>query len=119
MTAPNLPTTLGAIVEAAQPGTQILIVNYPNAFSTGQGTVAETRAGLAITELNALIAATVGNLQAPASGRGATLTTVDIAPLFAGQSGKLTHVLDPMPDIHPTDAGHTTIAEALLKAYKK
>ena len=119
MTTPNLPTILGAIVEAAQPGTQILIVNYPNAFSTGQGTVAETRAGLAITELNALIAATVGNLQAPASGRSATLTTVDIAPLFAGQGGKLTHVLDPTPDIHPTDAGHAVIAEALLKAYKK
>ncbi|HEY8600070.1 MAG TPA: GDSL-type esterase/lipase family protein [Thermomicrobiales bacterium] len=119
MAAPNLPIILGAIVEAAQPGTQILIVNYPNAFSTGQGTVTETRAGLAITELNALIATTVGNLQAPASGSGVTLTTIDIAPLFAGQGGKLTHVLDSTPDIHPTDAGHMVIAEALLKAYKR
>ena len=119
ITTPNLPLILGALVEAAQPGTQILVVNYPNAFSTGQGTVAETRAGLAITDLNALIAATVGNLQAPASGRGATLATVDIAPLFAGQAGTLTHILDPTPDIHPTDAGHTIIAEALLKVYRK
>jgi lysophospholipase L1-like esterase len=118
-TTPNLPIIFGALVEAAQPGTQILVINYPNAFSTGQGTVAETRAGLGITELNALIAATIGNLQAPASGRGVTLTTVDIAPLFAGQGGKLTHILDPTPDIHPTDAGHTVIAEALLKAYKR
>ncbi|CAA9574376.1 MAG: hypothetical protein AVDCRST_MAG18-2367 [uncultured Thermomicrobiales bacterium] len=119
MTAPNLPLILGAIVEAAQPGTRILILNYPNAFSTGRETVAETRTDRAIGELNGLIAGNVRELDARAAARGVTVTPVDLAPLFAGQAGKLTHILDQTPDIHPTDAGYIAIAEALLRAYKK
>ena len=46
-------------------------------------------------------------------------SVVDLAPLFAGQGSKLTHILDNPPDIHPTDAGHAVIAEALVRAYKK
>lgn len=119
MTTPNLPIILAAIVEAAPPGAQILIVDYPNAFSTGQGAVAEKRTDLAIGDLNTLIATTVGGLTARATERGVILTVVDLAPLFAGKAGTLTHILDPTPDIHPTDTGYATIAEALLRAYTR
>jgi lysophospholipase L1-like esterase len=119
MTTPNLPPILGAIVEAAQPGTQILVLTYPNPFSTGQQGPTQTRTDQAMADLNTIITSAARNLNARATARQVTLTVVDLAPLFAGQGSKLTHIQDNPPDIHPTDAGHAVIAEALVRAYKK
>jgi hypothetical protein len=61
----------------------------------------------------------MNGLSARATARGVTLTPVDLAPLFAGKGGTLTHILDPTPDIHPTDAGYAVIADVLLRAYRR
>ena len=38
------------------------------------------------------------------------------APAFEGRGGELTHVLDPVFDPHPNDAGHRAIADAVAAA---
>ncbi len=119
MSAPSLPRILGALTEAAAPGTQIFVLTYPNPFSAGQSSLAEARTGLALAELNALIAETVRALATGASARQVTLTLVDLAPLFTGEGANLTHIRDTPPDIHPNDVGHRTIAEALTRAQKR
>ena len=47
------------------------------------------------------------------------LTLVDVAPRFNNQGAKLTHIADPTPDIHPNDAGHSAIVEAIKKVYRQ
>jgi len=116
VSAVNIPPIVAALVEAAVPGTQLLVLTYPNPFSTGQGGITAARTDLAMGELNAIIGGTVRDNTARAATRGVTLTLVDLAPTFAGRGGTLTHIRDTPPDIHPTDAGHAAIADLLKEA---
>lgn len=116
VTAPDVPQIVAALIEAAAPGTQLLVLTYPDPFSTGAGSVTEAHTDLAMGELNAIIAGTVRDNAARAATRGVTLTLVDLAPAFAGKGATLTHIRDTPPDIHPTDAGHAAIADLLIKA---
>ncbi|MGN6672419.1 MAG: SGNH/GDSL hydrolase family protein [Thermomicrobiales bacterium] len=118
LTEPNLPLIVNALVEAAQPGTQILVLTYPNPFSVGRSKTLEEPTNQVMRELNTRIAGAVQNATPAATSRSVTLTTVDLAPLFAGQGGQLTHILDSPPDIHPNDAGYAVIAEAIQRAYR-
>ncbi len=116
VSAVNIPPIVAALVEAAVPGTQLLVLTYPNPFSTGQGGITAARTDLAMGELNAIIGGTVRDNTARAATRGVTLTLVDLAPTFAGRGGTLTHIRDTPPDIHPTDSGHAAIADLLTSA---
>ncbi len=119
MTTPNLTPIIGALIEAAPAGTQIIVLTYPNPFSVGKATTAEERTDAAMTELNILITNAVRVNQAKAADRDITLTLVEVAPLFNKQGAKLTHIAEATPDIHPNDAGYAVIAEAIKKVYKK
>ena len=119
MAGPNLPAILDALVESAQAGTQILVLTYPNPYSVGQQSPTERRVDQAMADLNAIIANAVRDLAPKAAARSVTLTLVDIAPIFAGKGGQLTHILAAKPDIHPNNAGHAAIAEAIARAYTK
>jgi lysophospholipase L1-like esterase len=116
VTAPNLALIVDALVRAATPGTQLVVLTYPNPFALGNGGVLEQRTDLVLRELNAILARTVAQAQPAAAERRVTLTVVDLYPLFAGRVAVLTHILDSPPDIHPTDAGHAEIAQAVLRA---
>jgi lysophospholipase L1-like esterase len=118
VTAPNLALIVDALVRAATPGTQLVVLTYPNPFALGTGGVLEQRTDLVLRALNALLVATVAQAQPAAAERRVTLTVVDVYPLFAGRVAVLTHILDTPPDIHPTDAGHAVIAEAVLRALR-
>ena len=119
LTTPNLTPIIAALVEAAPAGTQIIVLTYPNPFSAGKATTTEERTDAAMTELNILITNAVRANQAKAADRDVNLTLVELAPLFNKQGAKLTHIADKTPDIHPNDAGHAAIAEAIKKVYKK
>ena len=116
VSAAAIPQIVAALVEGAAPGTQLLVLTYPNPFSTGAGSVVEAHTDLAMGELNAIIAGAVRDNAARAGERGVTLTLVDLAPTFAGKGATLTHIRDATPDIHPTDAGHAAIADLLITA---
>jgi lysophospholipase L1-like esterase len=118
VTAPNLALIIDALVRAAAPGTQVVVLTYPNPFALGTGGLLEQRTDLILRALNALLVATVARAQPAAAERRVTLTVVDVYPLFAGRVAVLTHILDTPPDIHPTDAGHAVIAEAVLRALR-
>jgi lysophospholipase L1-like esterase len=115
VTAPDLVVTVDALVRAARPGTQLVVLTYPNPLALGTGSVPELRVDFVLRGLNALLVAVVARAHPAAAGRGVKLTVVDVYPLFAGRAVALTHVLDTPPDIHPTDAGHAVIAEAVLR----
>jgi lysophospholipase L1-like esterase len=115
VTAPNLAVIVDALVRTASPGTQLVVLTYPNPFALGTGGVLEQRTELVLRGLNALLVATVDRAQPAAAERRVTLTVVDVSPLFTGRVAALTHILDTPPDIHPTDAGHAVIAEAVLR----
>ena len=118
VTTPNLTPIVAALVEAAPAGAQIIVLTYPTPFSVGKSTTIEERTDAAMTELNILITNAVRANQPRAIERGVTLTLVDLAPVFADQGTKLTHIGATPPDIHPNDAGHSAIAEAIKKAYR-
>jgi lysophospholipase L1-like esterase len=118
VTAPNLALIVDALVRAAAPGTQVVVLTYPNPFALGTGGLLEQRTDLILRALNALLVATAVRAQPAAAERRVTLTVVDVSPLFAGRVAVLTHILDTPPDIHPTDAGHAVIAEAVLRALR-
>lgn len=117
-TSVNVPHILTALVSAAKPGTRIIVLDYPNPYSTGTNSVIEQRTNVAVQGLNTIIMGAVTAAQSVASTRGVTLTTVDLFPLFAGRAGTLTHILDAEPDVHPTDAGYRVIADAIIAAYQ-
>jgi len=118
-TSVNVPHILTALVTAAKPGTQIIVLTYPNPYSVGTNSVLEQRTNGAVQGLNTLIMGAVTAAQSVASARGVILTTVDLFPLFAGRAGTLTHILDAEPDVHPTDAGYRVIADAIISAYRQ
>jgi lysophospholipase L1-like esterase len=119
MTTPNMTQIVTALVEAAPAGTQIIVLNYPNPFSVGKSSTTEERTDAAMAELNILIANAVSANQAAATKRDLLLTLVDLAPRFNDQGAKLTHIADAKPDIHPNDAGHSAILEAIKKVYRQ
>ena len=96
----------------------MVVLTYPNPFALGTGGVLEQRTDLVLRALNALLGATVARAQPAAAARRVTLTVVDVSPLFAGRVAGLTHILDTPPDVHPTDAGHAVLAEAVLRALR-
>jgi lysophospholipase L1-like esterase len=118
VTAPNLALIVDALVRAATPGTQLVVLTYPNPFALGTGGVLEQRTDLVLRALNDLLVATVARAQPAAAERRVALTVVDVYPLFAGRAAVLTHILDTPPDIHPTDAGHAVLAAAVLGALR-
>jgi len=118
-TSVNVPHILTTLVTAAKPGTRIIVLDYPNPYSTGTNSVIEQRTNVAVQGLNTIIMGAVTAAQSVASTRGVTLTTVDLFPLFAGRAGTLTHILDTEPDVHPTDAGYRVIANAIITAYQQ
>ncbi|MGI8689856.1 MAG: SGNH/GDSL hydrolase family protein [Thermomicrobiales bacterium] len=118
-TTVNVPRILTALITAAKPGTRIIVLNYPNPYSTGTNSVLEQRTNMAVQGLNTIIMGAVTAAQSVASARGVTLMTVDLFPLFAGRAGTLTHILDTEPDVHPTDAGYRVIADAIITAYQQ
>jgi lysophospholipase L1-like esterase len=99
---------LRAIVDHARqrwPDARIVLLAYPNFFS-GTGHEFDAPAGRVLPRLGDVI-------------RGITGTTSNGAvaqPSFEGRARELTHVLDPMFDPHPNDAGHRIIADAFLAA---
>jgi lysophospholipase L1-like esterase len=117
-TSANIPRILTALVTAATPGTQIIILTYPNPYSVGTNSVVEQRTNAAVQGLNTIITGALTAAQPVAAMRGVTVTTVDLFPLFAGRSGRLTHYLDAESDVHPTDAGYAVIAGAVTAAYR-
>jgi lysophospholipase L1-like esterase len=117
-TSANIPRVLTALVTAATPGTQIIVLTYPNPYSVGTNSIVEQRTDAAVQALNTIITGAIAAAQPVAVARGVTLTTVDLFPLFAGRSGRLTHYLDAESDVHPTDAGYAVIAEAVSAAYR-
>lgn len=119
MTTPNLAAIIPALIEAAPAGTQIIVLTYPNPFSVGKATTIEERTDAAMAELNILITNAVRLNQQKAADRDVTLTLVELAPLFNKQGAKLTNIAATPPDIHPNDAGHAAIAEAIKKVYRK
>lgn len=116
VTTPNLAAIVGALAGAAKPGTQILVLTYPNPFSTGSGDAREQVTNVVVQYLNAIIVNSVLQLAPAAAEREVLLTTVDLFPLFAGQAATLTHIAT--GDIHPNDAGYAVIAVALQSAYR-
>lgn len=118
VTTPNLTPIVAALVEAAPAGAQIIVLTYPNPFSVGKLTTAEERTDAAMAELNILITNAVRVNQPKAVERGVTLTLVDLAPIFKGEADTLTNIVATPADIHPNDAGHAAIAEAIKKVYR-
>ena len=119
ITTPNLTPIVTALVEAAPAGAQIIVLTYPNPFSIGKTSTTEERTDAAMTELNILITNAVRANQAKAADRDVNLLLVELAPLFNKQGAKLTRIAEATPDIHPNDAGHVAIVEAIKKVYKK
>lgn len=94
----------------AWPDTPIVVLLYPNFFS-GTGHAFEAPAQRVLPRLDQAIADVVARYDHTA--------TAITAPDFDGQGAKLTHVLDPNFDPHPTDAGHRLIADAFIAALNR
>lgn len=118
-TTVNVPRIISALVTAAQPGTRIIVLTYPNPYAVGTNSAVEQRTNTAVQTLNTIITGAMTAAQSVANARGVTLTTVDLFPLFAGRAGTLTHILDAQSDVHPTDAGYAVIAGAVTAAYRR
>ena len=117
-TAVNLPQIITALVSAAKPGTQIIVLTYPNPYAVGANSAVEQRTNTAVQALNTIITGAIAAAQPIAATRGVILTTVDLFPLFAGRAGTLTHMLDADANVHLTDAGYAVIADAVTAAYR-
>ena len=93
-------------LQEAGPDTLIAIQLYPNLFS-GSGHELERSADIAFELLNGAIIGVADRND---------VILADPRHSFEGASGKLTHLLDPTPDAHPSDAGYRVIADAFLEA---
>ena len=101
----NLGETLERLREAA-PAARILVVGLANPYS-GTGDELEETIGIAIGQANGVIAGVAGD---PALD----VTVVEIAELFEGRGGQWISA----GGIHPNEAGHRVIAEALVAAFE-
>jgi lysophospholipase L1-like esterase len=93
-----------------QPDTPIVLLLYPNFFS-GTGHAFEAPAGRVLPRLDDVLAGVAAKYPHTA--------VADAAPAFEGRGRTLTHVLDPVFDPHPNDAGHRLIADAFEDALKR
>lgn len=100
----NMRTILGYLRESALRA-PIVILAYPNFFS-GTGHGFEAPAGRVLPELRAMLERVANDYEHVAVA----------APSFEGRGAELTHVLDPISDPHPNDAGHRVIADAMAAA---
>jgi lysophospholipase L1-like esterase len=92
-------------LQEADAGVPIVLLGYPNLFS-GTGHPWDAPAGRVLAQLNQRL-------------KDVTSAYEDVAlaePSFEEHAGDLTHVLDPVFDPHPNDAGHRLIADAMLAA---
>lgn len=117
MTAPDLPFIVDALTLAAQPGTRLYVLTYPNPFSLGTGSALEAETDALTRALDAIIAGAVADAQPLARAFHVTVSTVDVFPAFEGRAAALTHLLGTPPDIHPNDAGYAVMAAVLEQAY--
>jgi lysophospholipase L1-like esterase len=114
--ATNLVLILDALARAAPPGAQLVVLTYPNPFGGQRDPI-----DLAIRAVDAGIVGavtTATKTPSPAAAHRVTLTAVDVYPLFVGRVATLTHITDTPPDVHPTDAGHRVLAQAVLAALR-
>ncbi|MCH8850922.1 MAG: SGNH/GDSL hydrolase family protein [Chloroflexi bacterium] len=93
-------------LQEAGPDTLIVIQLYPNLFS-GSGHELERSADTAFELLNGAITGVANRND---------VILADPRHPFEGASSRLTHLLDPTPDAHPSDAGYRVIADAFLEA---
>ncbi len=100
----RLDTILSRLREAG-PGTPIVIEVYPNFFS-GTGHRFEQAAEKAFGLINDVIVRAAQRYD---------ILIADPRAAFAGHGEELTHILDPVFDAHPNDAGYRVIADAFLK----
>jgi lysophospholipase L1-like esterase len=91
----------------AYPDAPIAVLLYPNFFS-GTGSPLEAPAARVLPRLDQALS----DVAAKYDHTAVAIT----APDFEGQGRTLTHLLDPTPDPHPTDAGHRLIATAFIAA---
>lgn len=94
-------------LRAAHPATPIVLLAYPNFFS-GTGHPFEAPAARVLPRLDDTIRVVAAAFPHTAAA--------DAAPAFEGRGPELTHVLDPVFDPHPNDAGHRLIADAFAAA---
>ncbi len=101
----NLAEALKRLREAA-PGARIFVVGLANPYS-GTGSEFEEPVGGAILQANGVIAGVAGDA-------ALDVTVVQIANLFEGRGRQW---ISPS-GIHPNEAGHRVIAEALVAAFE-
>lgn len=94
----------------AYPRTPIVVLLYPNFFS-GTGHPFERPAQRVLPRLDEVLARV--------TARYPHTAVATAAASFEGRGARLTHVLDPRFDPHPTDAGHRAIAAAFIAALKR
>ena len=103
---PHIEFILDEITGAAPDATVVFLTAY-NPFSLGLGTDLEAATDAALSEFNELAA------------RVARESGVIVADGFSPMqrtAGSTTHMLDPVPDIHPTAIGFDILAGALVDA---
>ena len=105
----NLDTIMKRL-RAIDGRTPIVLLLYPNFFS-GTGHPFEAPAARVLPRLDEVIARVAAKSQHTAVALG--------APPFEGRGGQLTHVLDPVFDPHPNDAGHRALANAFEDALRR
>lgn len=103
---PHIEFILEEISDAAPEATIIFLTAY-NPFSLGLGTEFETSTDDALSDFNAIATA--------AALESGVLVADGFTPMMR-TTGATTHMLDPVPDIHPTGIGFDILAVALLDA---
>lgn len=104
----NLGAILRQLRAAAGPDAIIIAMTYYNPFSGGGLPLAEV-GDQALARLNTAIMAAAADPQVRAR-------VADVAPLFAGQALRLTHMGRFPPDVHPNDDGYVLIGQAFVAA---
>jgi len=120
----NYPVILGRLTAAlaADPGEEsLMVMTYYNPFG-GTGSPFEASVDGALLGSDGIIDCTASGFALglndiiACTGAAFGATVVDVHPLFGKKALKWTHILDPIPDIHPTNKGHKVIAKAFTKA---
>jgi lysophospholipase L1-like esterase len=106
----NYPVILQRIRTAAGPDTIIIAMAFYNPFS-GTGQAVDGPGDLVAGQITA-------QAKAVATTAPVNAVWVDLFALLQGKGPQLTHINDAQSDIHPTDAGHAAIADAMFAALK-
>ncbi|NQV07284.1 hypothetical protein HQ535_12105 [bacterium] len=96
-------------IQAAAPEATVIFMNTYNPFSLGFGAAVglETTSNQVLTDFNALAARI-------AEDRG--ILVADSFTPMQGTTAATTHMLDPVPDIHPLAIGFDILAQSLVEA---